>query len=48
LLKNPDVQRFLAGKNSRMLSFDFLESGVKEAKPEPPSRYRATFFNYTK
>jgi hypothetical protein len=30
-----------------MLSFDFLESSVKQAKPEPPSRYRATFFNYT-
>ena len=47
LLKNPALQRYLAGKGSRMLSFDFLESGVKEAKPEPPSRYRATFFNYT-
>ncbi|HZM85632.1 MAG TPA: hypothetical protein VFF31_03650 [Blastocatellia bacterium] len=47
LLKNPAVQRYLAGKNSRMLSFDFLESGVKEANPQPPSRYRAAFFNYT-
>jgi hypothetical protein len=47
LSRNPAVQRYLAGKNSRMLSFDFLESGVKGGKPEPPSRYRATFFNYT-
>lgn len=47
LLKNPALQRYLAGKSSRMLSFDFLESGVKESKPEPPSRYRATFFDYT-
>jgi len=47
LLKNPALQRYLAGKRSRMLSFDFLESSVKETKPEPPSRYRATFFNYT-
>jgi len=47
LLKTPALQRYLAGKSYRMLSFDFLEGGVKEAKPEPPSRYRATFFNYT-
>ena len=47
LLKNQTLQRYLTGKNYRMLAFDFLESGVKEAKPEPPSRYRATFFNYT-
>lgn len=47
LLKNRTLQRYLAGTGYRMLSFDFLESGVKEAKPEPPSRYRATFFNYT-
>ncbi|HLF84503.1 MAG TPA: hypothetical protein VI837_10040 [Blastocatellia bacterium] len=47
LLKNPALQRYLAGKSYRMLSFDFLESGVKEVKSEPPSRYRATFFNYT-
>lgn len=46
LLRNPAVQRYLAGKSSRMLSFEFLESGTKKAKPEPPSRYRATFFNY--
>ena len=47
LPRNLAVQRYLAGKNSRMLSFDFLESGVKSANTEPPSRYRATFFNYT-
>ena len=47
LLKDRKLQRYLAGKSYRMLSFDFLESGVKEAKPEPPTRYRATFFNYT-
>ena len=46
LLNNPAVQRFMSGKSSRMLSFDFLESNVKEARHEPPSRYRATFFNY--
>jgi hypothetical protein len=47
LLKNQTLLRYLTGKNYRMLAFDFLESGVKETKPEPPSRYRATFFNYT-
>lgn len=46
LLKNRTLQRYLAGKN-RLISFDFLESGVKETKPEPPVSYRATFFNYT-
>jgi hypothetical protein len=46
LLKNRTLRRYLAGKN-RLISFDFLESGVKETKPEPPDSYRATFFNYT-
>ena len=46
LLKTPTLKRFLAG-SSRMLSFDFVDSSVKEANPQPPSRFRATFFNYT-
>jgi hypothetical protein len=46
LLKNPILQRYLDGKNYRLLSFDFLESGVKQTTPQPPSRYRAIFFNY--
>lgn len=47
LVKHPALERYLAGKNYRMLSFEFLENALKDAKPEPPSRYRATFFNYT-
>ncbi len=46
LLKSPALKRFLAG-SSRMLSFDFVEAGVKETVPQPPGRYKATFFNYT-
>jgi hypothetical protein len=46
LLRNPILQRYLAGKNYRLLSFDFLESGVKQTTPQPPNRYRAIFFNY--
>ncbi len=47
LLKSRTLQPYLAGKNYRMLSFDLLENGTKDARPGPPSRYRATFFNYT-
>ncbi|HKA19527.1 MAG TPA: hypothetical protein VKN18_14655 [Blastocatellia bacterium] len=46
LLRNPTLQRYLDGRNYRFLSFDFVESAVKQMPPEPPSRYRATFFNY--
>src|SRR5262245_20118276 len=45
--KNPRVQFYLKGKRYRMISFDFVESAVKQENPEPPSRYRATFFDYT-
>jgi hypothetical protein len=37
LLKNADVQRYLAGKRWRMLSFDFLESGVKRQSRSRPA-----------
>jgi len=47
LLASPLFKRSLAGMNTRMLSFDFLESAVKQENPEPPTRYRATFFNYS-
>jgi len=47
LFRNPALQRNLAGKSYRMLSFDFIENAAKDIKPEPPSRYRAVFFNYT-
>jgi hypothetical protein len=46
LLKNLTLQRYLAGKNYRFISFDFVESSIKQTPSEPPSRYRATFFNY--
>ena len=47
LVSHPSLQRYLKGTRYRMLSFDFVESALKEAKTEPPSRYRATFFDYT-
>jgi hypothetical protein len=47
LLKHPTLLSYLKGKRYRMLSFDFIESAVKSKNPEPPTRYRATFFDYT-
>lgn len=47
LLKTPALAPILKGKRYRMLSFDFVESAVKTNTPEPPTRYRATFFDYT-
>jgi hypothetical protein len=48
LLKHPSLQRYLKGARHRMLSFDFVESDTKTSgRAEPPSRYRATFFDYS-
>jgi hypothetical protein len=48
LLKQSSLQRYLKGARYRMLSFDFVESDTKTAgRSEPPSRYSATFFDYS-
>jgi len=47
LVKNSALLPYLKGKRYRMLSFDFIESAVKSKNSEPPTRYRATFFDYT-
>src|ERR1044071_2128959 len=47
LAKHPALAPYLKGKRYRLISFDFVESAVKTDNPEPPSRYRATFFDYT-
>jgi hypothetical protein len=48
LLKHSSLQRYLKGARYRMLSFDFIESDSKTTgQAEPPSRYRATFFDYS-
>ena len=46
ILTDPTLQHYLDGKNYRLLSFDFVENAVKQIPPEPPSRFKATFFNY--
>ena len=47
LTKQPALAPYLKGKRYRLIAFDFVESAVKTDNPEPPSRYRATFFDYT-
>jgi hypothetical protein len=48
LLKHPSLQRYLRGTRHRLLSFDFVESDSKTSgRAEPPSRYRATLFDYS-
>ena len=48
LLKQSSLQRYLKGARYRMLSFDFIEPDSKATgRTEPPSRYRATFFDYS-
>jgi hypothetical protein len=44
------VVKFLGRSRNRLLSFEILdaESDTKPARPTPPSRFRATFFDYTR
>ncbi|HEX8183348.1 MAG TPA: hypothetical protein VF747_01315, partial [Blastocatellia bacterium] len=48
LRNHSSLQRYLKGVQYRMLSFDFVENDSKlTGRAEPPTRYRATFFDYT-
>lgn len=50
LAENPSVQQFLGKTRNRMLAFELVEPEVetKPARPAPPpTRYRATFYDYT-
>jgi len=43
----PEVQRYLKGKNHRLLHFELIESDSKSASQNPPTRFLATFYDYT-
>lgn len=44
---HPDVQRYIRGTLNSMLSFDFIENDNKATgRSEPPTRFRATIFDY--
>lgn len=48
LMNQASLQRQLKGAQYRMLSFDFVETDSKiTGRAEPPTRYRATYFDYT-
>lgn len=45
---HPDVVKHLRGTLNRMLSFDFIDNDTKATgRSEPPTRFRATLFDYT-
>lgn len=48
LLKRPQVQAYLKGARNRLLAFELLEPDDKSLQRTPPSRYRATFYDYTR
>ena len=43
----PEVQRYLKGTNHRLLHFELIQSDAKSASPNPPTRFLATFYDYT-
>src|ERR1700756_5204545 len=47
--KNRAVQKYLAKTRYRLLRIDLLDSpeDPKPARPKPPDRFRAVFFDYT-
>src|SRR5688500_9388219 len=47
--QHPALQRFLAKNRHRLLRIDLedLPEEPKPARPKPPSRFRALFFDYT-
>jgi len=47
LVDHPRVQAVLGGARGRLLSLDFIEPDIKEARPTSSSRYRATIYDYT-
>jgi hypothetical protein len=51
VLKNKAVSKYLGTSRNRLLSFEVLDSPDEETKrlrPQPPNRFRATFFDYAK
>ena len=46
--KNAEVQKYLQGTRSSLLSFELVEPDVKNEKAaKPPTRFIATFYDYT-
>ncbi len=47
VMRNTAVQKLLRGTRNRMLSFDFIDNDTKATgRSEPPTRFRATIFDY--
>ena len=45
---NSAVQTYLRGTTNRLLSFDYIDPDSKgSGRSEPPTRFRATYFDYT-
>jgi hypothetical protein len=47
LVSHPRVEAMLSGARGRLLSLDYVEPDIKEARPSRPSRYRASIYDYT-
>lgn len=46
-VSRPEVQRLLKGTNHRLLHFELIDSDSKSPGQNPPSRFLATFYDYT-
>ena len=45
--QNPQVQKYLQGTNSKLLSFEVIEPDVKDNRTTPIKRFHAVFYDYT-
>ncbi len=45
--RHSDVQKYLSGTNNRLLSFELIDADNKGQASLPPTRYLATFYDYT-
>jgi len=45
--QSPAVQNLLSGTKYRLLEFSYIESEIKNAPSQPPTRFRAVFYDYT-
>lgn len=47
LFEHPAVQEYLMDARHRLLAFELVDPEQKTLTPKPPSRYRATIYDYT-
>lgn len=47
LFDRPPIQEYLADSDYRLLGFEFVGTPTKTRTPRPPTRYRATVYDYT-